>query len=392
MRAQDSWLPAACGMACLGLGAGLIGIFGFFVGPLSQEFGVGAAVINIGPVALLLVPGIVAPHVGRLADRLPVRRMVLFGTTLAMASLLAITQVSALWQAGVLFLCFSLGLTFYGPVVVNGLMVKLYPGREARALAIAAIGISIASATLPPLMGALLSFLDWRTTLALLAAGVLCLLWVMALTTLPPGVVGSAADGEHPPAADFYRRREFWLIGLCVAMALGVAVLLAVVYPPHFLARGFTLAQAGWFLSFAGMAGLLGKACVAWLGDAGRARAKWLAMALLLLQIAGLGLLLRADSVASVLPAMSLLGFGSGAFIPMHPYLNSRYFDARVISHVIGAQMPLFLPFGLFGAPLAGYVFDRTGSYDLVLMVLAAILAVAMLLALRLPPAAPGRA
>ena len=43
----------------MGLGVGLLGIYGFFVEPLSREFGVGVATINIGPVALLLVPALV---------------------------------------------------------------------------------------------------------------------------------------------------------------------------------------------------------------------------------------------------------------------------------------------------------------------------------------------
>ena len=47
--------------------------------------------------------------------------------------------------------------------------------------------------------------------------------------------------------------------------------------------------------------------------------------------------------------------------------------------------MPLFLPFGLVGAPLAGYAFDQTGNYDAVLIVLAATLCLAALLALGLP-------
>ena len=47
--------------------------------------------------------------------------------------------------------------------------------------------------------------------------------------------------------------------------------------------------------------------------------------------------------------------------------------------------MPLFLPFGLVGAPLAGYVYDQTGSYDLVLIGLAVTLGIAAFLAMRLP-------
>jgi cyanate permease len=145
------------------------------------------------------------------------------------------------------------------------------------------------------------------------------------------------------------------------------------------------VADAGRFLAISGLSGLAGKSCLAWLGDATRYYAKWLVAALLLLQIAGLGLLFTSNDASGVIPAMCLLGFGIGAFVPLHPYLNSRYFDAAISSQVIGAQAPLFLPFGLVGAPLAGYVFDQTGSYDMVFVALAITLGVAALLVIKLP-------
>lgn len=385
MQKMKSWLPAIAGMFCLGLGVGLMGIYGFFVEPLSQEFGVGVAILNIGPVALLLVPGILAPAIGKLADRLPMRQILLAGVGLAMLSLLAISAAPTLLLAALGFLCFSLGLTLYGPVVINGLLVKLYPGLEARALAIAAIGISVAVIIMPLLTGRLLAHLDWRQTLQGLAVGLLIVLWLVILAGIPGGMVRTATAGAGTASAALYRNPTFWLIGLCVALVLNVSVVLGVSYPPHFVSQGYTVADAGSFLAVSGMAGLVGKSFFAWLGDAARNHAKWLAALLLLTQIAGLGLLLAADGVREVIPALCLLGFGTGAFLPMHPYLNSRYFDADIISHVNGAQMPLFLPFGLVGAPLAGYVFDRTGSYDVVFIALALTLAMATLLVIRLP-------
>ena len=122
-------------MACLGCGVGLIGIYGFFVEPLAHTFDVGVATINVGPVALLLVPAFLAPQVGRLVDRVSIRRLVLIGVTCAMLSLCVSSIAPTLWIAALGFLGFAVGLTLYGPVVVNGLMVKTYPGREARALA-----------------------------------------------------------------------------------------------------------------------------------------------------------------------------------------------------------------------------------------------------------------
>jgi len=382
-----TWLPVVTAMLCFGLGVGLMAVYGFFVAPLSQEFGVGVAVLNIGPVALLLVPGILGAAIGKLADRLPIRRILLVGVSLSMLSLLAISQAPTLALVALGFLSFSLGLTLYGPVVINGLMVKLYPGREARALAVAAIGMSLAAITLPLLVGSLLAHLDWRAALLSLAAGVLIVLWLAIIVGIPPGVVGTGPAAQDSTVATFYRNPAFWLIGLCVALGLNVAVVLGVSYPPYFASQGYTVADAGRFLAISGLSGLAGKSCLAWLGDATRHYAKWLVAALLLLQIAGLGLLFIANDASGVVPAMCLLGFGIGAIVPLHPYLNSRYFDASIISQVTGAQAPLFLPFGLVGAPLAGYAFDQTGSYDMVFIALAVTLGAAALLVIKLPGA-----
>ena len=299
--------------------------------------------------------------------------------------IIVILRWCLLLLVGLGFLCFSIGLTFYGPVVVNGLMVKSYPGREARALAIAAIGISIASALLPPLVGTLLVQLDWRSTLIGLSAGILICLWLIILIGVPGGVVGAMRDDKSKNDRGFYRQPAFWLIGLCVALGLNVSVVLAVCYPPHFMGLGYSAAQAGWFLALTGVAGLVGKSCLAWVGDSSRIPVKMMAVVLLLMQVGGLCGLLYAERVEGIGVSLCLMGFGAGAFIPMHPYLNSRYFDATIISEVNGAQMPLFLPFGLVGAPLAGYVFDQTGNYDGVLTGLAVTLAMAVLLVLRLP-------
>ena len=379
------WLPALSAMACLGFGVGLLGVYGFFVEPLSREFGVGVATINIGPVALLLVPAFAAPVVGKLADRMSIRRIVLAGIFCAMLSLAFISMVPSLLLVAFGFLVFALGLTLYGPVVVNGMLVKTYPGREARALALAAMGISVASMLLPPLVGGLMAQLGWRDTLFYLALGLLLVLWLLVMAGIP-ATTGVAPDADSDRLeASIYRRPAFWLIGLSVAIALNVSLVLGICYPPHFVQTGYSLAQAGLFLSAGGLGGMVGKAGIAWLGDAGRAYARWVAAGLLLLECAGISMLLVAGDAGDAYAAVTLTGFAAGAFIPMHPYLNSRYFDAANIGQVNGAQAPFFLPFGLVGAPLAGHAFDRLGNYELVLQSLMGALLLAAALALALP-------
>jgi predicted MFS family arabinose efflux permease len=366
-------------------------IYGFFVEPLSREFGVGAAVLNTGPIALLLVPAFLGALIGNMADRLPIRNIMLAGASLSMFALIAIGLAPTLVWVALGFFSFSLGMSMYGPVVVNGMLVKLYPGREARALALAAIGMSVAAIILPPLIGSLLAFFDWRLALQILAASLLVVLWGMILAGTPRGVVETGGDSEAQVAGAFYRVKAFWLIGLCVALGLNVMIVLSVCYPPFFIGRGYTVADAGWFLAISGAAGLTGKSLLAWQGDAVRNHVTWLAAGLLLANAGGLSLLYLSVDTSQVIAALVLTGAATGAFIPMHSYLNSRYFDASIISQVTGAQMPLFLPFGLTGAPLAGYVFDQTGSYDVVMLALSAILVLAALMIVFTPAATTKR-
>lgn len=372
-------------MTCLGLGAGLISLFGFFVEPLSKEFGVGVATLNIAPVALLVVPGIIAPLVGRLVDSWPIRRMILGGSAFALLSLFAISLSSSLLQAGLGFLCFAIGITFYGPVVVNGLMVKLYPGKEGRALAIAALGISVASVTLPPTMGAAMEIVGWRQALGFMSIALLAILWAWVLLGIPANAGAVVQTQEAKVDRGIYRQAEFWLVGITVALTFNAMVILTICYPPLLINRGFSAVEAGLFLAVAGTGGAVGKITVALLADKLRPYARWLAAALLVVKLVGLLLLLSSDNVYAVITSVALMGFSGGAFLPMHPYLNSRYFEADVIGQVNGAQGPLFLPLGLVGAPLAGYVYDQTGSYDLVLMGLATLVLLAIGSVLALP-------
>jgi predicted MFS family arabinose efflux permease len=380
-----TWMPALAGMTCLGLSAGLVGIFGFFVAPLSQEFDVSVAALNMAPVLLLLVPGILSPLIGRLIDRMPARRLILAGSGLAMLSLFLVSRAPSPFWALIAFFCFALGFVCYGPVAINGLMVKLYPGREGKALAIVAMGISVSSVTLPLIVGSALQLFDWRTTLGALSIGMLLALWLWVFLAIPGDAGGSVEGSSRKVAGNIYRRREFWLVGVTVALALNVMVVLTICYPPLFAQRGFTPVEAGLFLAVAGAGGALGKLSVAGLADRFSGATRLIVAGILLLKLLGLALLLNAGTTVAVTASVFMMGFAGGSMLPLSPYLNSRYFDAAVIGQVNGAQAPLFLPLGLVGPPLAGYVFDQTGSYDLVLMALMAIQLAALLMVSLLP-------
>ena len=387
-----TWLPALVCMVCQGLGMGLIGVYGFFVEPLAGEFNVSRTAINSGPIFLLIMPAFLGPLVGKLADRVSIRQLLLLGVVVSMSSLYAMTYMDSFLYVVVFFMMFCMGMVFYGPISVNAFLVKQYRSRAGRALAIAAMGVSLSTAVLPICVAWLMEVYSWRDSLAILAIGL--------LVVLVSSIIFGLKDGEKPPLssthagedesqgsgdANFLRSQAFWLIGLVVAIAFSSSLVIAICYPPHFISLGFSELEAGLFLTAGGMAGLCGKFCVAALIDRFQSQLKYFAMILLLLQVLGFSGLLLSESYYAAMLSVSLAGLGGGAFIPMHPILNNGYFDAKIIGRVNGAQVPMMLPLGLIGLPLSGYAFDQTGSYQWVIATVIVMFVFATILLCKLP-------
>ena len=142
------------------------------------------------------------------------------------------------------------------------------------------------------------------------------------------------------------------------------AMVLAICYPPHFMAEGFSAAEAGWFLSFAGICGLVGKTVMAGAGEAFKHHAKWLVAGLLLMQGVGLLVLLNVESSTGVLVGLAFAKSSNNTFLPIHTYINNHYYPPKIINQITETQIPLFLPFSLIRPPLTSYVFNQTNSYQ----------------------------
>ena len=183
--------------------------------------------------------------------------------------------------------------------MINGLLVKIYPGGR-RGRYHGRHGISVATMLLPPLVGVLMAQFGWRPALLYPAMGLLLVLCVLVLAGYPGQYRSRGSPGHGGTEAGIYRRPEFWLIGLCVAMALNVSLVIGICYPPHFVQSGFSIAEAGvvsvrrrhgrWWVRRASpgwgwggpaLAGLRRRCCCS---------------------VRGIGLLLMAQSPAAVLP------------------------------------------------------------------------------------------
>lgn len=398
------WSVALVALVCQGLGMGLVGAFSFFVNPLVLEFDTSVSTINAGFSLLILISAIGSPIVGRLVDSVDLKKLILTGAALGGAGFVLMAQASSLLQLMLAFCCYVLGMLCYGPVVTNALLIRRYKSECGRALAIAAIGVSLASIVLPVLVVALMELHGWRG--ASVGVGVLLtvMIGIAVGVFIPSGSHVVVDESQDSVGADidtgneleqennrwYFRDKNFWIIGVNFALIFTLASIIALCYAPHFESLGFTAQQAAMLVGMSGVGGLIGKMAFGVVAERLRDHIVWLLCAMCLLQLLGWLLLAQAQEFYAIVTAVVLVGGTAGAFIPIYPFVNSLFFEADIIGEVSGAQVPLLLPLGLGGPLLAGWIFDTYGGYQWAFIGMAGITLVVCLLFLGLGRARTG--
>ncbi|MEM8496621.1 MAG: MFS transporter [Pseudomonadota bacterium] len=380
---MNQWSTALAAMVFQALGIGLISVYGFYVTPVSEQFDVSIATMNLGLAVLLLLSGLMSPGLGRFVDGAALRPVIFVGACIVALGLVSAALVNSFAMLIAAFLLFSVGIVLYGPVVCNLLLIRGYQTNRARALAIAAMGVSFAAILLPLLAAALLNRMHWQVSLMVLAGivvigvggGVLFLVREPNRSSLNEG--DQDADMQAS-GARFLKDTNFWVMGLVTALLMSIMSLFAVILVPHFLNVGLDNSQAAILMAASGAAGLCGKTSLAYLSDRIRSHVKTLALVLCAELLLAWVVLLYFESLSMMALATAMLGFGHGAFIPLMPYMNSVFFEEHTLGRISGLHMAMMMPLALIGPWLAGRHFDQNASYNGVFLALS----VAMLIAL----------
>jgi cyanate permease len=87
-----------------------------------------------------------------------------------------------------------------------------------------------------------------------------------------------------------------------------------------------------------------------------------------------------------LLLGVTLCAFALGAALTMQIYFFTRYFGLKAFAEIYGLCMAIYQLVSGFGPPLVGKIFDRTGSYNSVVLILALAYVVSAILAFTLGP------
>jgi len=355
--------------------------YGVFFKAIAAEFGNSRLGVSLGLTVTATVGALVAPLVGHALDRYPLKRVIGAGAismTLGFLALSRVTTPMEFYLALGIFIGF--GASSMGGLATSKLVTNWFNKRRGMALGIAATGISFSGVVMPFISAALIESYGWRSGFLLYAIFTGCVVvpLVFRLIISKPEDVGLRPDGEfiqikagtarvsqtaavkQPPVL---KERNFWVLATTVGLLFCCQSATLTHMVPRITDAGFTLQLASLVMSLCAGFGVLGKLSFGWLCDRWSARKTlWLTIGI---QILGqLAMFMDSNLIVFAMGA-AMFGFGMGGVVPLQSALIGKLFGRARFGKAMGMMRPAMFPIQIIGVPLAGWVFDTTGNYDL---------------------------
>lgn len=375
--------------------------FGLFISPMGDELKIGRSTFGWAQTTRQIASAATSPLVGRLLDNHGARVMLPVAALIVGAAMIGLSYITAGWQLVVLFAVMGIvGMGGPGALVTSVPVIKWFEKKRAKAVAFASLGIPVGALVFVPLTQVFIDTWGWRTAWVVLAGLGVGLIVPPALLFLrrEPEDIGLLPDGEVPNRQTIelglrggsggevsWTVREavhnvvFWKLVIVftgVALALGT---IGVHRIPAFMDRGVDPGQIAIATAFDAVAA--GISTFAMGNLAHRIPARFLgALGFTFLAAAGV-VTIYADTFFLVFTSMAIFGLGIGGMMFMQNFIWADYFGRAHLGAIRGIVLPITLIVGGSGAPIAGYVFDWTGSYDGIWWVGVGIMSAAAVLA-----------
>ncbi len=360
-------LVLIAGTAIGSISLGLRQTLGLFMRPMTLELGWTREAFTLALAVQNILWGLFQPLTGMLADRYGSGRIVLAGTAAYVAGLWLTGYAASPWLfmlTGGVLLGFALSATTQG--VVFGAIARVTPQhRRDLALGIASAGGSIGQFVLLPISQALIGSNGWVFALAGLAGIAL----VMApLAAAVAGAPDAAADA--PPAAPgrafgrAVRHPSYWLL-FSGFFACGFHLAFLGTHLPAYVADfGVPASAAALALALVGLFNIPGSFFFGAMSQ--RFSKKKVLAALYFARTAAIGLFaLTPPTPATLLIFAAAMGFLWLGTVPPTAGLVGQMFGLRNFSMLFGFVFLGHQVGSFFGVWLAGWIYDATGSYNL---------------------------
>ena len=368
-RWRDPVLILICASIVLVLSFGVRTSFGIFLAPVTSDLGIGREGFAFAIAIQSLLWGLSQPFAGAIADRYGSGRVVAVCALMYVLGLVLMARASTgmdlTFSAGVL-----IGLALSGtgfPVILSVVGRSVDESRRSLFLGLASAGGSSGQVLMVPLGQMFLDGVGWST--ALLWFALLCSVMVplaAALTGKPAVSVDRLRKQSLTEAiAEASRHGGFWYLTAGFFVCGFHVTFIATHLPAFIIDRGAAPALGAVALALIGFGNIIGSLTCGVLGGrypkksvlAGLYLARSVVITLFVLTpVSDLSILLFAEGIG-------MLWLGT---VPLTSGLVAQIFGIRYMATLFGLVFFSHQLGSFLGVWLGGYVFDTTGSYDLV--------------------------
>jgi MFS family permease len=373
--------------------------FGIILKDLMAEFNSTRGLVSLSLSISVIASGICGLFIGKLVIKKSPKKFLIGGVIPGGVSLLALSISPALWYVYVMFFIYGAAMAAAGVIPIFTILSRWFKRKWGTAVGLVMTGTAVGGMVLSPINGFIRDNLGWQYTF--IFAGALLLVvnipLVLFVVKDDPGEMGLLPDGdpapERPPAVtadtvaqttgtagvkilDYFKKYQLWLIGFgFMLVSLGDQAVtqhqvsfitdMNISYALAASALGFTLGLSG-----------AGRLIAGWLAD--RFSSRYVSILFTLVALAGILILMRADTMSKVWFFVIVYGLGTGASTTMLPLVITDIFGAASFSFLF-AVIDIFYKTGsIVGTPMAGFIFDATGSYQLVFIIVAVFYSLSM--------------
>jgi sugar phosphate permease len=399
------WWIVAAGMLCMLL-AGGIGFytFGAFFIPIIDELGWSRTQLSLG-MTIASVLGLAAPLVGSWVDKYGARIVMAIGALITGSAFALLGLTQSLWYFYLMCLILASGHFGILNIPVTKVVSNWFVKRRGLAIGITLTGFGLGGLFMLPLASQLIVIFDWRIAyniLGLIILVVLIPLSIFVIRERPEemGLLPDCRSADEPvkrasiedaqvgsswTLSGALRTKTFWLIVGAFSLAYFGTAAVSAHAIPFFQDMGVSPQLAATMLATVTGVSILSRVAAGYITD--RVSIKYVTIFALLLQLLALVILLEADSTAIFWAFVVVFGLAMGAMFAVEPLMVSKYFGLTSFGAIYGGLWALEAAGWAGGAPLAGYIFDVTGSYDLAFIVFIAATLLAMALISLVKPA-----
>lgn len=355
--------------------------YGALVEAIQREYDTSRALASAGLSMLTLALGLLSPMVGGLMRRFPIRWLMALGILLNTSGYLLLRWTSSIYEMLAIYaLLIGPGFSLFSVVPCTTIISNWFDAGRGRALGI--INMPVGNAILPIAAAAMLMATDLATTFTAAAILLLCLFPLLLLFSERPRTtpVATSEQAATPPPVATLSSMAILRSPAFLILTLGVGVLTTggLVIVTHVVAlgqgRGLDVTSASLLLAAFGFAGLAGAPLAGWLADR---MGPGYAFAIVFFAsiLPWLGLMVVGSNFAGLMLCALCIGMCSNATMPLFGVSTGAWLGAENISLSMGLSYMLQIPF-MFGAgPVAGAIYDASGSYTLTILILCAAFA-----------------